>query len=222
MNKRELQKAMRDIAADPEKRRQNAYHESGHAVILFMFCNHYDIEQINMFGTFENHAHVRMRSLNLKYLSSGMGKIPVWMQLQAKMKIMYFLGGYAAEGRVGKYQNEHWFQEEIDSGDWEFSEGEDINKAVSLAKVVWGDNGQAWKILRRLAAWTDEALSHPRLWSVVNALSERLIAVKRRISGGRVCKIMEDAWGEPGLPCMEMGRQWRRRFNMKGATIDER
>lgn len=85
--------------------------------------------------------------------------------------------------------------------------------AVAVAKALYGDNGNAWRFVQRMSSWTDEALGQPRLWAVVEALAERLQTVKTRMSGGRVEKIMTKAWGGPyGLPYMDMGRKWRRRF----------
>jgi hypothetical protein len=64
-----------------------------------------------------------------------------------------------------------------------------------------------------MAAWTDEAFSHPKLWAVVVALAERLMTIKTRMCGTRVCDIMDNAWNEEAaVPYLKMGPTWRRRF----------
>jgi hypothetical protein len=65
-------------------------------------------------------------------------------------------------------------------------------------------------MLRTVARWTDEALDHPQLWKVVEALTEELVTVKTRMSGNRVERIIRRAWGHGSY--LEMGPQWRRRF----------
>lgn len=107
----------------------------------------------------------------------------------------------------------------------ESDSGEDINRALQAARIVCGDNGHAWRMLRMVAAWTDEAMMHPRLWAVAVALGEELTIVKRRMSGSRVCQIMSKAWGETcGLPYREMGRQWRKRleFDTRKLMVNDR
>ncbi|MCE5267230.1 MAG: hypothetical protein LLG00_05035 [Planctomycetaceae bacterium] len=70
-------------------------------------------------------------------------------------------------------------------------------------------------MVRRTAKWTGEALDHPRLWPVVEALAAKLLTVKTRLSGPAAVRIMRQAWGGGCLPYREMGPKWRRRFSVK-------
>jgi hypothetical protein len=179
--------------------------------MLWVFGLAGDIVDINMRGTFGNHAIVRSRLFNPAIYE----EMPGLHRLHVKQRMMYLLAGYAAASRFSDRANATWLDDCLD--EWECVKGDDLHQAFDLAKSVWGDNGNAWRMLRRMASWTDEALSNPRLWAVVNALAEQLLTVKTRISGNRVCKTMNDVWGEiANLPYMEMGRHWRRRFSFRG------
>lgn len=138
------------------------------------------------------------------------------MEIHVKQQMMHYLAGYAVESKLAPPEAVSWLDKNLEEGEWEDSDGEDLNKAVHLAKRLCGDNGHVWRMVRRMASWTDEALSHPRLWAVVEALSEQLLTVKTRMCGKRARRIMDKAWGEnPLLPYMEMGQLWRRRFPLQ-------
>jgi hypothetical protein len=231
MNKRKFARLLRE-GVTPERKREIAYHEAGHAAIQWMFGNANNIDHISMYGTIDFSAIVRTREYDFIKLildspnTEPIDKLPPTMQnvlrIQAKQRMMHDLAGYGTEGKLNPVDDWHWLDIQLDEGEWEYSEGDDINRAVKVAKAVCGDNGNAWRMLRKMAAWTDEAILHPRLWAVIDALAKQLVTVKKRMGGIKAYRIMEKAWGEnTGLPYMDMGRQWRRRFtfaNMR--TLD--
>ncbi len=108
----------------------------------------------------------------------------------------------------------------LEEDDWESSKTHDLSRAVSLAKAWCGDNGHAYRMLRRVAAWTDEALADPRLWAATTALAERLRTTRTRLSASTAIRIMDRAWGKAkGRPLEEMGRKWQRRFLAREAEL---
>ena len=208
----------------PEQKRIVAYHEAGHAATMFMFRTHYNIASIDMRVSLAVTGKVRTAEPD--------AWIPVIGQLprdfpsdlrsdlisSGKRLMMVYLAGFAAEHRLCPSENSHWLEEQFNTAEWDESDPHDrhdIARAIRIAKAIRGDNGNATRLLRQMAAWTDEAFSHPRLWAVVVALAEQLAAVKTRMGCKRVWGIMDKAWNEAGVPCMNMGRKWRRRFPVK-------
>ena len=224
MKKREFARWLREF----ETKRETAYHEAGHAAILWMFGNAHEIVLIKMKGTAGRCAQVRRRLYDLvKAILDGPRATPFdglnpvaryVVRMHAQREMLYRLAGYATEGKLSPPDSMHWLETALEEGEWEWNEEEDLSKAVKLANAVCGDNGNAGRMLRRMASWTDEALSHPRLWGVVEALAEQLATVKGRMSGHKAYLIMKEAWGEGTLPYLEMGRRWRRRFCLRGVA----
>jgi hypothetical protein len=214
-------KEMRDMQT-PEQKRAVAYHEAGHAAIKFMFGIHYDIVHIDMRGTLARKASIRTQGVDWASIIGGLprdlpGDIKSMHILVGKRLMMHHLAGYAAQHRVCPSEYGSWLDEQIDMNGLDWNEVDphdthDMARAVRIAKAIRGDNGNAWRSLRQMAAWTDEALSHPKLWAVVVALAEQLVAIKTRMSGNRICDIMGNAWEEGDVPYLKMGPQWRRRF----------
>jgi hypothetical protein len=134
------------------------------------------------------------------------------------------LAGYAAENQF-HIENRNTFV--CKNPDWHADllvrlesdcEGDnDVSRARTLAVSLCGAPGGVRKSLRRLAAWTDEALRHPRLWAVVVALAERLQTVDGELPGDEARAVMAQAWGgQGGFPYLDMGLKWRRRFGTQG------
>jgi len=195
MNRRELLKGLR-ATQTPERKRATAHHEAAHAAVAFMFGG--TIESIDMRNSLDQKACVYSRC----------NFFP-----PEKPQIMVYLAGPATEWRLAPDDAHygHWLEMCLDETQYEDGPG-DLTKAQRIAKPLRGGR----QLLRRMAAWTDEALAHPRLWAVVAALAEQLLTVKTRMSGKRAQRIMADAWGEgAGPPVMEMGPQWQRRFYIK-------
>lgn len=197
-----------------------AYHEAGHAAMLFIFGQSGAIDFIEMRENSTRMARIRAELLYLPVLLShpveSDSHIPVPYKCFAKQHMMYHLAGFAAQSRVQildrKIEGWGWLHEELDSGEWDV-EGRDVSRAWRTAKAVWGDNGNSWRMLSRMAMWVDEALSYPKLWAATQALAKHLVAVKYRMLGSCASRIMIEAWGDPSfLPYLEMGAKWRRRF----------
>lgn len=210
----------------PEMRREIAYHEAGHAAMLFMFGRERGIIEIDMLGNQHYAARVR-------HAPFALGHVFMWpgislsdirrilgsrCEVEAKQAIMHGLAGYAAQARIYPPPY-HWFDvcwEQQDSYDWnpeDAASSDDVIAALHIARTMKGRNGNAYRLLKRMADWTDEALSHPQLWAVVQALAESLLTTKRRMGASRVCRIMQSAWGNDlPRPYAQMGRKWRRRF----------
>ena len=218
------------LSRSDEERREIAYHEAGHAAMHWMFGDFDAIHHIDMRGGFGFHAAVVSQKLNIKKLSSWYPR--TLLQFQAKQQIMGLLAGHAAENLLGGGDVESWIscrmqeREELseDHDPFLWDKGTDLYHAFEIAKVVHGDNGLAVRMIRRVATWTDEALSHPRMWAVVEALAAQLMNIKTRMSGRRAERIMLRAWGVlyEGIPFLTMGRKWKRRFtiNLKDTEKD--
>jgi hypothetical protein len=207
----------RTTITDSTKQIHVAYHEAGHAAIHWMFGTLSDLEFIDMQGTAAVWAFVRARRWDMLQLLDVIpwdGRTRRLWELLAQQSVMHDLAGYAAQSRVDPALGGDWFDRLLAEGGWEHVEDHDVNRAVRVSKALRGDNGDGWQFLRRMAFWTDEALNHPWLWAVVEALAERLQTVKTRISGGQAVDIMAKAWPWAGdkLPFVEMGQEWRRRF----------
>jgi len=200
-------------------KRENAYHEAGHAVIPWMFGVHSNLQFIDMRGTRAVAAYVRHRDEMVSAIQGNWDRrnseLFLHMKREAERRVMADLAGPAAADRVRDSEG-YWYDELME--DWGLL-GDDPNHdaglAVVLTKALYGDTGRAWQFLRRMAQWTDEALSHPQVWAVVEALADRLQSTKTRLSGSSANRIMDRAWGLPGtFPLAHMGRTWRRRLGL--------
>jgi hypothetical protein len=222
MNKQELLKGLR-ATQTPTDKWELAYHEAAHAVFSWMFGDGVEIEYIEMRETCPGRrGWVRMRGFDISEWWD-LGILPLsglstrkFSELKTTQEIMNSLAGGAAENRVSILKNPYWLDEEMAlASSKQLSSQHDVAHALRLAEHLCGSNDIARKEIRRMASWTDEALSHPRLWGVIEALAEKLAAVKYRMGGTRACRIMNKAWGhETALPYLEMGPKWRRRFSM--------
>jgi hypothetical protein len=174
-------------------------------------------EFIDMRGNKTSEAFVRGQSLGV------VGPIETAKDLKGMVRHIYRLGyqkecmvtlaGYAAQSRVDdELCGKDWYDILVVNGEW--ASDDDLTRAVSAATVFYGDNGNAWRFLKRMASWTDEAFNHPQLWAGVESLAERLQSVRTRITGDRVFDIMNKAWPNTTLPYWNMGKKWRRRFRM--------
>jgi hypothetical protein len=202
---------------ETQLRRRAAYHEAGHAAILWMFASHHDLHFIDMRGYGGFTAFVRVdRVLWFQGCELQDKTTKRVATLAAQKYVMYDLAGFAAEARFDGHSGSVWLDDLLDMDEWECDDTHDVHRAVQVSNALCGDNGHAWRFVKRMASWTDEALAEPRLWAVVESLAERLQMVKTRISGSRVADVMAKAWGEPsGLPWKKMGTKWRRRLTVK-------
>jgi hypothetical protein len=208
----------------PERKREHAYHEAGHVAILFMFGRAFDINHIDMRGNLDLAASINVSNVySVELIENALrdNNTQRCLQLGVKQDIMFGLAGYAAGNRLKEPDDTDWLDQLIKDDEWEV-EGHDIFEVIRTANSLWGEpkdgcicSRGTWSRIRRLAAWTDEALSHPRLWAVVEALAEQLQTVKTRMFTRRICHITRTAWGDLGFPpYRSMGPKWRRRFSL--------
>jgi hypothetical protein len=210
----------------PGEKRSVAYHEAGHAAMMFMFRPHYNIVSVDMRGTLTTEGTITARELSGIPIIGDLRDFPSDLRssytLLGKWSMMVDLAGYAAEHRVYPSDYGDWLTEQLDMNGDEWYENDphdthDMACAVRMAKTVRGDNKNAWKLLRQMAAWTDEVFSHAKVWAVVVALAEQLVGIKTRMCGKRVREIMDNAWNEAGMPCLKIGPKWRRRFSVRSS-----
>jgi hypothetical protein len=67
-----------------------------------------------------------------------------------------------------------------------------------------------------VAGWTDEVLSEPRAWRVVEALAAELLRAET-LDRDPAWQVMAAAWGAGRtVPILELGRKWRGRLFARG------
>jgi hypothetical protein len=213
-------------AALVAEEKEIAYHEAGHAAMQWMCGQSHHISAIRMIqhapAVVVESTPSDIQSLRLFSELTPENRKPI--RIKAEQVLMFLLAGFATEPKLKPaffaavpkqlFPGPLWYEMQLLAMGADEAESLcDIRKALILANTVCGDEQKARRMVRVIAGWTDEALAHPRLWAVVEALGEELLAIKTRMSGKCACQIMEKAWGgNDALPYMEMGAVWRRRF----------
>lgn len=211
---------MRDKAWDgmpEERRREIAYHEAGHAVMFFFFGE--SIDGINMRGSVNFAAMVKkramalyghvahMRSTALHSLAKATAARECMINLAGPCAAHIFNGGTSEW--LDELFEDHWDEELIDNTD--------LTKTIKMAKALHDTPGRQQQFINRMAQWTEEALSMPHLWRLVEALGERL-NTQKSMTGDSALRIMQKAWGDRGsLPFYE-DPKWKRRLAPKIAS----
>lgn len=119
MKKRQCLRVVRDRFT-PKRRREIAYHEAGHAAILWMFGLADTIVHVNMLGTIENNAVIRTRAFEMISLARSSPFQPpfhellprdqAYLRLQARQEMMFDLAGYATESKLNPTEYDgDWF-----------------------------------------------------------------------------------------------------------------
>lgn len=211
----------------PGKRRQTAFHEAGHAAVHWLFADE-GFQFVSMgddgrvFGFVRHvgfgHSPEHIAAIAETWRAGGLSR--------AAHTIMLNLAGPCVqnihERSIGKDSGygEDWLDELIDEhfGD----EGTDIANAIAAAAAVYPTERRQFGFLRRVAGWTDEAFSDPRVWSAVASLAARL-EVADLVEADEAFDLMAAGWGEdaPGMPILALGRKWRRRFLPKPPEVVE-
>ena len=226
-----------------QERREVVYHEAGHVSMHWLFGTLSDLAYIDIRGSGYFPAVVVSRGIDAIDMIEGCDRRDKQalglVEIKARQSVMYHLAGFAAEDRV-KYvppggaeirvtmnklivQSEGgselplWFADLLygDPNELLAEDDYDFMRAVNTAKALYGETEESQRFLREMAQWTDEALSHPRLWAVVESLAERLQTITTKLSAQSAIKIMSDAWGDrSGVPYEQMGQKWQRRFRL--------
>lgn len=190
------------------KRKDTEFHEAGHAAMLFFFGNSENFRGIDMNPSGNYVAAVLDDYMITKFRGAAMAHL------------MGFLAGPCVDslrGLLGK----DWLNELLNNQSQMESRTSDISAAVEIAAVYHyhADYVAQRRMLRTAAKWTEEALSHPRLWAVVEALAKRL---KRHqtMAAYVAWQIMGDAFGPcDGTPYKSFGKQWQRRFSIRPGEV---
>ena len=203
------------VSRTPEQVRLIAYHEAGHAAMHWFFGSFGDLIHIDMAGDERNLAFVRQTSFALlPMMVRGAALIsPCLGRATAAKAIMHHLSGPCTENRACERDPE-WLAYLLDG--WNLYPGSDAALAVEAAEAAFPEaktSKPAWTLLRRVGRWVDECFSEPRMWTVVEALANRL-ATATVMEADEAWGVMQQAWGGEccGAP-WTMGRKWRRRFH---------
>jgi hypothetical protein len=190
-----------------------SFHEAGHAAILWMFGDADSIDFISMRPKGDARAYIQSWQINfLNYPAPVLPLIPL-TRAKCMRSMMNHIAGHVAGFRVATPDESTKLSSYLIESNGCYVKEEDVLIAWRIAE--WAHHGRkchATTMWLRACRWTAEAMNHPRLWNTVEALASELQKVKTRIAGQRVRGIMREAWGNDGVPYMEMGRQWRRRF----------
>jgi hypothetical protein len=201
---------------DRDHIREHAFHEAGHAVVEFLLGRaRGHLVHISMRGDHAVAARVRReRCMDVMFLHQLRGPIAddqhAFARAMAVREAVQCFAGPAAEWEATGDPDDHWFSHLCKAADYE--ENSDFDDALLFARKVTNSEGKAWLLLRRIAAWTDELLSLPRVWKTVESLANSLHH-GIEMPGAVACEIMERAWGgDHRLPIFTLGRKWRRRM----------
>ncbi len=145
----------------PEQRRQTAYHEAGHVLVLWMYGQYGDLRKIDMRPNFS-----RIAVVNAK----GEAFLPCTLP-QTSRAVLFCLAGACAANRVVSNIPD-WLDWELNEWEADGSDpGHDMGKAIAVTGTLYGNSKRAETFVRRCAMWTDELMTHPRCWRVVEALA---------------------------------------------------
>ena len=207
--KRSILRELRQVSLRPEIRRLSAYHEAGHAVMLWFTGRREDLRSVDMRPKLAGHARVNCGGVSGQ--PSFIAGLPKGLaRAFATRAVMFSLGGPGAENRAGENWPD-WLGDLWESGDWESNPHCDLAQAVQVSKVIERHTGRAERFLFQVAGYVDEAMRIPRVWHAVELLAKRLQTVKS-MSVARVDQMIDAAWGGPDwVPCVSLGRKWRRR-----------
>lgn len=219
--------AAHPIHADPAERRLSAYHEAGHAAMLWLLGR--SAERVAPWGIDGTSvAHVRSDELpapplliaSNRRFDRRVGTVP------GSFSAMIHLAGTSAENRVGG-NHPDWCRrllDDLDSQPATSDTARALDAAVAATGADHSNECKVWAFLRQRGRWTDECLGEPRTWAVVEALAGRLVEVDA-IYEEEVRALSAAACGgpPPGLGHLwEPWRdspKWRRRFATPGRLV---
>ena len=198
--------------AQTENRRAIAFHEAGHAVAAWLFG---EIPiQITVLNEAMDVARGRLGSvavdspIGLFSVIDAMNRDSRAGRQCAARAIVGFMAGPCAEGICTS--NHYWYREMVALRN---IEGSDAHWVLEFAAQVYlpeARRHQRW--LATLRDWTQELLSAPRVWTVVETLALQLTATDV-LDDLDAMIVMDEAWGtQDAIPIESLGARWRRRF----------
>lgn len=207
------------------RRKETAHHEAGHAVMFWLWWDDGNIHNINMRPTTKRLGAVNSYSpiSEVWIISTLREKSPVVAKNKAMSGIMKHMAGPAA-GSWFNGTGSDWFDVEaeeyfsVQGIEFINVENSDMARAVAAAKALHGDAGeisrQAYRFLRTVAKWTEDAIFHPKAWPMVEALGARL-ETQQTMRASTAIQVMEqaagDGWNHP-VRLHALGRTWKRRI----------
>lgn len=204
-----------------ERRKASAYHEAGHAAVLFFLGSRDEVQFIDMVGNRKNSAFIRRQGFSPTSSVSLLQNLPPNIQrMFVTHRIMFDLAGAFAEDKLKPAGLDMLsLLDELDCNHSGHDADEnccDYGTALAAARIVYPDSERgAYRFLNTVARWTTEAIAEPRLWRVVEAVAARLLRA-RRISGETAFAIADKAWGESTrCPMLKSDRKWKRRLVLK-------
>ena len=184
-----------------ERRLAAAYHEAGHAAVLYLHGIESHLSRIDMRGNALYAAEVRYRTIRI-------------MPHNVPRVICQCLAGPCAEHRVVS-RDQSWLDYELE--EWESLGSDpkhDIGIAMRAAGILYGRGRRARRYLEQWAVWTDDLMDHGPCWSAIEKLAGHL-AVTDLTTGVKAWRLLEAGWGGEYMPVLGMGYRWRRRFRLK-------
>ncbi|MDB5385344.1 MAG: hypothetical protein JWM11_990 [Planctomycetaceae bacterium] len=204
--------------ARQQQLRRTAYHEAGHAVMMWFFA--LDIECIDMRRTATNYGAVETESLDIEnwiresQASGQSGKF------HAARGIMIFLAGLCAENRAHE-NSPAWLQNAVEEySQCRHDETHDLSRVWGIMAACHPDRKQGIRFARVVKKWVDEAFTIPELWAAVESLAK--IAMKADVlDGPHAFQIIQQAVGwntSRNAPYVCAGPRWKRRFQRFAVT----
>ncbi len=200
-----------------QKRRECAYHEAGHAVCIILFGNRSDLDHIDMLGTDDVWAFIRIRNhdreTSLGWLDSG---FPTQARASMAKFVFFHLLGPCAESKLRDPESHHWedwLQNLFDEDECNSDPNSDLSRCLDALPAIIDSERKQYRYLEMVARWADEAIAIPRVWSAVSRLAEKLIKVKRLDQEAILAELDAGADHDFRYPLFyELGKNWRRRF----------
>jgi hypothetical protein len=204
-----------------ERHPRTAYHEAGHAVMLWLFGM--EFKGISMKPTSTALGQVVHRpAMPRDELISGYlrGQTPGEAEPLASKFVMMLLAGPCAEN-IAFDKDPKWNDVFISSWDKEPSNS-DIGYCVRYSRALFECNEEhviskpVEQFIKQMATWTDEAFSNHRVWSVVKALT-CVLKKQTSVTYGSALRTIDKSWNESnrGAPYLSLGDEWRKRFQAK-------
>jgi hypothetical protein len=155
---------------------KTAHHEAGHAAVSAFFG--------------ENHTHFKEITIIPEQGCGGrFSQSRVFQFIISRqdgwIKIAGFLAGRLSEKRVNDdfqtiaeiIENREWEFDDIEETEDDWRANTDEGKALTIAELISKRGWPPLRTLEMVERWTDNLLSDPCVWNVVEKIAKRLLAV---------------------------------------------